>query len=264
MDRTAELRTYRDNPTGKALVGNQWIHFCAHGSLFGVVLWGRPNGEQIQALVRSLKVELQPAIAPHQSLVDCSRLEGADADAFAELGRYVSAHSEQLGKAVTRLALVRPGGMEGAVIAGFFQVTSSPYPVQVFDDVASALDWLGESPQLVDEIDRAARAATGTSMFVARLRALLSEHLGDAELSVTAQKLGVSERTLQRKLKGEETSFAAELLAAKLDEAQRRMRDTDTALSTIAFETGFSSQQHLSTAFKKAFGETPSSWRKRS
>ncbi len=261
MKRTAQLASFRAAPVGLAHVGAHWVHFCEHAKLFGVLLWGRPGGDDIAALVRSLELELTPDIAPHQSLVDASRLTGADAAAFEVLGAYVVAQQADLARQVTRLALVRPEGMAGAVIAGFFSVTASPYPVQIFDDAPAALAWLGEDPALATELDRIVSEGTGVSELVARLRAALAEHLRTADLALAARALGVSERTLQRRLRAEDTSFAAELLAARLAEAQRQMRDTTEPLSTIAFTTGFSSQQHFSRAFKAAFGTTPSAWR---
>lgn len=262
MRRTAELRSFRAAPVGAAHVGSGWLHFSASPELFGVVLWGRPGAEAIEALVRSLEVELAEGVAPHASVVDASRLEAHDAAAFDVLGRYVTENHAALSVAVTRLALVRPRGITGAVIAGFYEVTGTPYPVEIFDDARDALGWLGQDADVARELDAIVRESTGRSGLLARLRALLREHLLDTDLAEAARRLGVSERTLQRRLAEEDTSFVAELLAARLAEAQRRMRESDAPLATIAFETGFSSQQHLSSAFKRAFGCTPSAWRR--
>src|SRR5262245_11441030 len=138
MNRTAKAAEFLADPVGKALIGPTWVYFCPDPELFGFALWGRPGADDMDALVRALKVELGPGIAPHRSLVDASRLEGADAGAFEVLLRYVTDHRVPLSQAVTRLALVRPTGLAGATIAGFYEVLARPYPVMVFAEVSPA------------------------------------------------------------------------------------------------------------------------------
>jgi AraC-like DNA-binding protein len=263
MERTTDLASFADAPVGRALLGETWMHFCAHAGLFGVVLWGRPNREQTAALVRSLAGELGDGVPPHRSLVDAGRIDGVDGGAFEQLRDYVVAHTDALSRAVTRLALVRPSGLPGAVTSGFYTVSGSPYPVEVFETCADALAWLEEDAGLAATLDALVHDACGTSALRARLRTVLTASLQGATLGDTARALNMSDRTLQRRLKQEGTTFANELLEARLADAQRRIRDTDEALATIAIDTGFASQQHLSTAFKKATGEQPSAWRKR-
>lgn len=48
----------------------------------------------------------------------------------------------------------------------------------------------------------------------------------------------------------------------RIERAQHLMLRTDTTLSRIAFECGFSDQSHFSRAFVKALGETPRAWRR--
>ena len=264
MERTTDLASFGRAPLGRALLGETWLHFCAHSELFGVVFWGRPSREQTAALVRSLKCELAEGVAPHRSLVDAGRLDGVDEGAFEQLREYVVAHTPALSRAVTRLGLVRPSGLTGAVISGFFAVAGGPYPVEVFETCAEALAWLDEDPGLAAALDDLVHDACGSSALRARLRTVLMADLQEAAtLSEAARALAISDRTLQRRLKQEGTTFAKELLQARLAEARRRIRDTDDPLVNIAIDTGFASQQHLSTAFKKATGEQPSVWRKR-
>jgi AraC-like DNA-binding protein len=263
MERTTDPASFAAAPVGRALLGERWLHGCPHEGLFVVVFWGRPDREQTAALVRSLRCELGADVAPHRSLVDAGRLEGADGGAFEQLQAYVASNAEALSRAVTKLALVRPSGLAGAVTSGFYEVSGSPYPVEVFEDVAGALAWLGEDASLAADLDALVHDASGTSALRAQLQTVLAERLAEVTLADAAAALCLSERTLQRRLKAEGTSFATELVAARLAEAKRRIRDTTDSLAAIALDAGFASQQHLSTAFKKATGEQPSAWRKR-
>jgi AraC-like DNA-binding protein len=261
VQRTAQLRDFVDDPVGRALIGDGWLYFCAHPELFGIVFWGSPGAAEMERLVRALTVELRDDIRPHRSLVDASRLEAGDLGAFEVLNRYVVEHARPLSTAVTKLALVRPDGMVGAVTAGFYQVLDSPYPTHIVADAAEGMAWLGEAPELLDPLMAIVRDVRGSTVTTERLRAWLSDHLQDGELRAAAKALAVSERTLQRRLKKAGTTFAQELLEARLSRARQLMRQSDASLSTIALTVGFSSQQHFSTAFRKAFGEPPSSWR---
>lgn len=259
---TTELARFAAADAPRALMGPTWCHAQVHPALFAVVLWGTPCGADTAALVASLKLELGDGVAPHRSIVDVSRLDGADGGAFEVLNAYVSDHREALSQAVTRLALVRPSGMAGAVTSGFYEVSGSPYPVEIFDDTDAALAWLDDDVSIGGELEALVAQATGRSALLARLHLALRQSLDVATPARIAQALGVSERTLQRRLKDEATTFAAELLSARVQAAKRRMRETDAPLAAIALEVGFSSQQHFSRAFKAIEGITPSAYRR--
>lgn len=258
---TTELARFASADAPRALVGPTWCHAQVHPELFAVVLWGTPGGADTAALVASLKLELDEDVAPHRSIVDVSRLEGVDGGAFEVLNTYVSEYREALSRAVTRLALVRPSGMAGAVTSGFYEVSGSPYPVEIFGDAQAALAWLDDDEAIGAELDALAAQATGRSPLLARLHLALRDTLDEATPASLAQALGVSERTLQRRLKDEATTFAAQLVRARVEAAKRRMRETDAPLAAIALEVGFSSQQHFSRAFKEIEGLTPSAYR---
>lgn len=250
-------------PAGRFLAGRTWLHFCAHAELFGVVLFGKPDADDIAALVQSLVVELGAGVGPHASLVDASRLERVDPGAFEVLAAYVRDRRVDLGARVTRLALVRPAGIEGAVVAGFYPVSGAPYPVSLFEDAAAALAWLGSSASLADVLSSCVTEARGESALVGALRALLRARFADATVDEACRVLGVSERTLQRRLQDAGTTFQTELTGARMEEAQRRLDASDAPITTIALDVGYQSLQHFSAAFHKATGMAPSAWRKR-
>ncbi len=71
----------------------------------------------------------------------------------------------------------------------------------------------------------------------------------------------MSERTLQRRLKEEDTSFQAELNNVQMRTAQQLLLETDMKLTAVAVEVGCASLQHFSSLFRKLVGESPSTWR---
>ncbi len=246
------------------VVGRTFIHFCKSPTLWGVMLFGRPNHEDAFELARTLPLELKAPAKPHVSIVDASRLGGIDANVFSLLDGYVRTEFESLSKMVTRLALVRPAGVEGAVVAGFFQVLPRPYPVQVFDRTDAALDWLGGVPDgFCEELERTYVDATQTPPLITSLRAYLESHLPEATIAEAAKALAISERTLQRRLLEAKTTFQDELAQARLRVAERLLLDTDAPLTRIALDVGCASLQHFSAFFRKLTGESPSAWRAR-
>ena len=53
------------------------------------------------------------------------------------------------------------------------------------------------------------------------------------------------------------------VLSLRIEEAKRRLSETEDSIVDVALATGFSHAQHFSTSFKKATGIAPSSFRQR-
>lgn len=259
------------DPVDRYVAGNCFAHFCADPGLWGVVLWGRPDGAEAFALGRSLVLEVAPPAVSHVSLFDASRLIGSDPEAFRAAERYVTSFGEALAAYIRRLALLRPPGINGAVVAGAFEVLPQPFPVLVTDDPAAAFDWLAEDrnpggrwpddgPDLLADLHA---EVTGTPRTVPRLRALLDGNLIDMRLEEAARVLGVSTRTLQRQLSEAETTFTDELSEARIRAARRMLVETDASLTAIALDVGCKSLQQFSALFRRRVGESPSAFRAR-
>jgi AraC-like DNA-binding protein len=254
------------DPVGRFVAGPTYAHFCVDASLWGMMLWGRPNEQDAVDLGRSLVLELAPPARPHASIVDASRLRGGDVTAFAALDRYLTRHAEALAKQVQRLALVRPTGLEGAIVAGAFEVLPCPYPVAIFEDVPRALGWLGaagDHAAIAAALEGVFAAASGTPPLLGALRSWLDGHLGGPGVAAAAAALRLSERSLQRKLGELDTTFQDEVAAARVRAAERLLLESDAPLTTVALEVGCGSLQHFSALFRRRTGESPSAWRAR-
>jgi AraC-like DNA-binding protein len=257
------LADFRTRPYGGYVAGRRWIYFSFDADLFGFSLWGSPEPDDMRGLIQVMELELDRPW--HAGLVEVTHVDGFDAESFAVLSSYVIRNAARLGKIISHTAMVRSRGLFGALATGFFGATASPFPVSFWDDPHSALQHLG-SP---DPARRAAALATArrvTDETPAELRATrlyLAAHLTDPSIAEAARAAGVSLRTFQRRLGTLSTSFAAEVIAARVRVAERLLRDTDQSITEIAFLVGCSSAQHLSTLFRKARGETPTAFRAR-
>lgn len=245
-------------------MGDGFLHWYAEEDLCGFSLWGRPAESQVRRLIEVLDVEKTPR-APHASLVDARWLEAPDPSAFTLFVKYMQQREREFASSVVRQALVRPEGLVGATVGGFYSLLSPSYPSKVFTSTAEAMAWLGlpetRSAPLLAEIQQLIDVATGQAPVLQELHRVLRPRLVNANLADTAREMGMSERTLQRRLKEAGTSFQAELNAVQVRTAQALLLETDMKLTAVAVDVGCASLQHFSSLFRKLVGESPSTWR---
>jgi AraC-like DNA-binding protein len=198
----------------------------------------------------------------HAALVDGRRVLSIDAAAFAPASAYVLEHRARLQKTVASLAGVRPVGLFGAVAEGFFRVVPAPYPVAVFAERGEALRWLGCEAHAMelDDVERLALSKSGDD-FLDRVHNAIAIDLVTASALDVARSLGVSTRTLQRRLREAGSTFQHEVAAVRIRAAQRMMKDTEHTLARIAQDAGFASAATFSVAFRKLVGRSPREWR---
>ncbi len=84
---------------------------------------------------------------------------------------------------------------------------------------------------------------------------------GYPRLDWVASKLGVTRRSLQRRLNGCGTSFAHLVERTLRERAEALAVQPGVTLTAIAFELGYSDTAHFSRAFKKWTGMNPSAYR---
>ena len=96
-----------------------------------------------------------------------------------------------------------------------------------------------------------------------RIASLLATQLTDTlpDKTLIASQLGMSERTLQRRLKEEGTSFQALLDRTRHYLARELLRNTRVPLTDVALQLGFSEPSTFFRAFKKWEGMTPGQFR---
>jgi AraC-like DNA-binding protein len=86
--------------------------------------------------------------------------------------------------------------------------------------------------------------------------AVLLPH-GKAQMREVARKLGMSSRTLARRLASEGLTFTGVLHALRSDLAKRHLADHDLSISKVAWLLGYSDVSAFSSAYKRQTGKTP-------
>ena len=109
------------------------------------------------------------------------------------------------------------------------------------------------------EIEAIGDAAALDRRVIGQVGASLSE--GVPALSDVARSLGMSARTLQRRLEEQGLAYQRLVDEARRQLADRLLRRTDFSLIEVAFMTGFSGQSAFNRAFKRWAGQTPRAYR---
>lgn len=121
----------------------------------------------------------------------------------------------------------------------------------------------GLSRFLLDHLDDDLRATSRERPLDARVRDVVADALssGVPRMAEVARRLGMSERTLHRRLSERGGAYRALVERTRRDLAESLLRRHDYELAEIAFLTGFSEQSAFHRAFKRWTDQTPAAFR---
>lgn len=254
------LRAPRD-----ACFEGRHLTFWNLGTVSGWRVFGAPRKEDGEQLVACIDTLYAPRAPRYWSLVDLRHLESVDEVGFEVLRGYVAKKLPRMRQRLVRQAVIKRGGLVGAMVAGFYVQLEPRHPVRVFDALAPAAKWLAPPDA------RALRTLLCAMKVPPRLdgellpalHAWLREHRLRPTFEAAAQRLGLSGRTLQRRLREHDTTFKDQVRRVRVELAQQLLRGTDWKLAAIAQEVGFDSSQRLATSFRRHVGVTPTAFRDR-
>lgn len=90
---------------------------------------------------------------------------------------------------------------------------------------------------------------------------LLGLSLGSPSAEWVAGRLGLSLRSLQRRLTEEDTTFEETRQRVLQQKAKEMLSRSDLSISQVAFDLGYSDPAHFSRAFQNWVGMSPRAWR---
>lgn len=85
---------------------------------------------------------------------------------------------------------------------------------------------------------------------------------GSCTIEAVATALGLSVRTVQRRLESEGTTFGALLDETRREAALEYLRDPQIAIKEAAYRVGFSEPSTFYRAFRRWTGATPADYRR--
>lgn len=115
-----------------------------------------------------------------------------------------------------------------------------------------------------DEARKALDRLQGASNIAGQLRQALLPLMPKCEATLphAAASLGITPRTLQRRLAGADSSFQGVLDATRRELAQVYLRDPALSALDVALLLGYAEQSSFTRAFRHWFGAAPSVWRR--
>ncbi|MCH9685983.1 MAG: AraC family transcriptional regulator [Deltaproteobacteria bacterium] len=133
-----------------------------------------------------------------------------------------------------------------------------------------ALPIVGARPELQPSLARLAETLLEGNAtpddHTGRVRALLLEELprGLTSKDAAARRLGISARTLARRLHEEGASFRELLEDVRQTLARAWLIDPDVAIHEVAYLLGYSEPSTFHRSFRRWTGQTPTAWRRQS
>ena len=215
--------------------------------------------ESLEGGLHAIRVRAAPGLEArvHEFTLACvaSRLRHVTGGAFKPL----------------RVGLPVPAATHDSVRADLYRapvVHDFPVAEMLIDSAGWELPVTGADPFLHATLKQLARhlqlARSDDVPLVSAIRARLRAELGQggADPSRIACLLGVSERTLQRRLSEGGCSFTDIVDGFRREESARLLCNPHLALVEVANKLGYSEQTSFTRAFKRWTGVTPGSWRR--
>ncbi len=229
----------------------------------GTFIWGKPLEQDI--------AEMEPywsccagdrTFDGRAVFIDARAVDNIDALAFKRLLSYLLRMRQSL-RGVGTTTMVHGGGLAGVVTAGLLNVVrpASPFRAVGAEQLREAFS-SANLAELYDEVE-ALRSRVGKAPeIVFAVRAVL-QRLPDVTVEELAEQLGLSSRTLQRRLDAAGTSLRQERQTHVMRQAEELLAATTLDLDAIAAQVGLSSASHLVTHFRRVHSMTPGEWRER-
>jgi AraC-like DNA-binding protein len=261
----SDLDRFLPSPVGRCFAAGHVLLWYPDRQISIISAWDRPTEQDCRLLCRALSIDPPPLVAQHLSLLDFHALLSMDLPVFEIFCRFIAERRDHYRQRVARCAVVWPTGnwQMGALVAGLLPLLGDPFPWQLFTDSRDALCWLGrdDAEVLVGGLAGLAAQASEQTTLVQELRDVLTRQYRGLTIAQAAALLRTSSRTLQRQLRGAQTSFHAELDAARVHRAKALLLGSDMKLLAVAQAVGYHKTQPFTAVFRRATGQSPAAWR---
>jgi AraC-like DNA-binding protein len=242
---------------GAYVAGDRFYVFHAEAGVLGVTVGGNLPAD-IDAIGSVMRRENGTG---RRLLLDLERLETVERDTFEAVHRWMRANAAPLSTAIARTAVILPVDEYAAsLVAGYVTFWGCLSRVHLVRTIAEAERRLGvHVAQTLCEL----RAAMAVGHHYTHRVARALDRDPTLDIETLARQLCTTDRTLQRRLAAEGTSFTAQSRMAKLRRAKYLLGTTEELIAPIAHAVGCRTSQHFAQLFKAETGMTPTQWRRR-
>lgn len=261
---TDDIDDYFRAPAGACLRRKRFFCSSPGGDLFSLFAWGHLDGTDTEELFEVFAGAERHEV-PRRQLVILRHVASVTLESMTTYLKYFR-HDTRYLRSVVKEAVVRPDGVVGVLAEGFYPAVPRRYAGKVFRSLGDAVTWLGfDEEEVCDWLEEVValeqRESDGVDVILEELRCALLEAGASASVADVAQRLGMSVRTLQRRVRRAGSKFEATRAAVFLQEAKRRMLAGDSDVKRIALELGYASPARLTEAFQRVYGVPPTRWR---
>jgi AraC-like DNA-binding protein len=250
------------SPWGRYTCTGSAIVWCVSRTLCGAHLWGRPDADETRAIMRLFDTYPRILDSSFDMIIDTRGVEVVDGEALAVLTGWMWKHRAALLERVKLTSVVREAP-SGFLLAGLLPTIANNRSFRVTTEPLAAFrDVIGEpGVALALEIEAHAMRLRGVTRELQVIRAMLAKRL-DTTIDEAARELGISARSLQRRLGEQRTSFHEEVVTARMTVACELLITTDLKIAAVATRIGIS-ERALGMLFRAKVGLSPVEWRRR-
>jgi AraC-like DNA-binding protein len=257
MREAESIDAFLRDPVGRCVAGTDWLVWCNDPTLAGSALWARPGESSARELVRAWSHGSRPGMASSFDVITDGRdLHGIDPLAFEVVAADLRARMTEYSNRMKRHALLHGGGLTATVMAGLLPILGASHTWRVFENLATAFDWLERPNDIAATIEAHRAAAMARTELLRRLRQGLWEEPG-ISIEQAAKALALSPRSLQRHLKGMKTDFRREQRQIRASLSRSLLADPAIKIDAVARRLGYASAVQFTIAFRKLTGMTP-------
>ena len=262
--RASDAEDYFDKPFDSYYLGRRFFAAAFRPDIFTLVAWGRidvPDFKELELILRAKNLQRHKnrrQFVCHQSV------ESISVASMTQCLNLMKAYpAYQAG--IKSEALCRGPGIVGMMTEGFYRIGGMPFPAKTFVSKQEALDWLApEVPTapIIQGLDTwRSKLGPNTDPFLGQLKAILFESQFRIGLPEVARQLGISSRSLQRRVQNVGTRFDGELNTLRMSVAEERLSESNLDIQELAAELNYATASAFISAFKRFHGLTPLEYR---
>jgi AraC-like DNA-binding protein len=258
------LDSYLADPVGRTCFSRHVMCWRPDAGIRCLALWGTPDLNDARFILRILKAEAAPDATPIVSFVDARAITSLEAHVVTEFTCRVAPLIDRLIPKVSATAIARGTTGAGIVMAtGYVRMMGSYWGMTSHTCGLEAMSRVADTrcaETLLSEVAR--RVAIGRQGQPSHVR-VTHALTKDPSLSLVqcGQLLGMSSRTLQRRLNAEGRTYRELADGIRVQRAANRLEATEDSILSIAVSLGYAKAQTLTSAFRRQTGLTPSEYR---